>query len=62
VLRAGEGIVNLVVRRAQEIIQCVAEEGRPVLSGGSAGGGQPGNLVSDAEAVGHLAPVFLGVE
>jgi hypothetical protein len=33
-----------------------------VLSGGSGCGGQPGDFVPGTDAVGHLAPVFLGVE
>jgi hypothetical protein len=45
-----------------EIIQCVVEEGRSGPSGGSGCGGQPGDFVPGTEAVGHLAPVFLGVE
>ena len=45
-----------------EIIQCVVGEGGQVLSGGSGYGGQPGDVVPGAEAVGHLAVVFLGVE
>jgi hypothetical protein len=50
------------VWRASEIIQCVVEEGRSVLSGGSGCGGPPGDFVPGTEAVGHLAAVFLGVE
>ncbi len=44
------------------IIQCVVEEGRSGPSGGSGRDGQPGDFVPGTEAVGHLAPVFLGVE
>ena len=50
------------VWRASEIIQCVVEEGRSVLSGGSGCGGPPGDFIPGTEAVGHLAAVFLGVE
>jgi hypothetical protein len=50
------------VWRASAIIQCVVEEGRPVLPGGSGCGGSPGDFIPGTEAVGHLAAVFLGVE
>jgi hypothetical protein len=44
------------------IIQCVVEEGRSVLRGGSGCGGSSGGFISGIEAVGVFAAVFLGVE
>jgi hypothetical protein len=41
----GAALSTCSVWRASEIIQCVVEEGRSVLSGGSGCGGQPGDFI-----------------
>jgi hypothetical protein len=51
-----------MINYATTLTKALVEEGGQVLSGGSGCGGQPGDVVPGAEAVGHLAAVFLGVE
>ena len=58
-----DGVVNVVglMSGGDQSSAWLRWDGR-VRSGGSGGGGQPGDVVPDTEVVGHLAAVLLGVE